>query len=165
MDYSNLYFSLSVLYILLIIFSIVKNKKCKIVFCESSRFKLLLLGLLISILILMFLCNCGCHHNSTFCVFFVGFVPLLILYYCLHLITKTIGGLKKLLQGKKFDEILSLFFLFPYVPTFVAIFKMIANGSIMSGIHEHESHIFIVTMFLLLDLLSSFFENNEQNKS
>ena len=164
MEYSNFYFGLSALYILLILFSMVKNRKCKIVFCESSRFKLLLVGFLISILLLMFLCNCGSHLNSTYCVFFVGFAPLLILYYCLHLVTKTIVGLKKLLQGNKFDEMLSLFFLFPYVPTFVTIFKMLVSGNIITGIHEHESHIFIVTMFLLLDLLSSFFEENKKDK-
>jgi hypothetical protein len=165
MDYSNLYFGLSVLYIVLAFFSIVKNRKCKTVFCKNSRFKLLLLGLLMSILSLMFLCNYGNHHDSTYCLFFVGFVPLLMLYYCLHLVTKTFVGLMKLLQGKKFDEMLSLFFLFSYVPTFGAILKMIATGNIMAGIHEHESHIFIVTIFLLLDLLSSFFESSKQDKS
>lgn len=163
MDYSKFLFGLSGLYLLLIIISVVKNGKCKSIFCPSSRFKLVLLGLLISIIFLMFLCNCGEHHNSTYCIFFVGFIPILIFYYCLHLVTKTFEGLKKLFQGKKFDEMLSLFFLFPYVPTFVAIFKMMIDGNIVTGIHEHESHIFIVTMFLLLDLLSSFFENNQQD--
>jgi hypothetical protein len=161
MDYSLFYFGLSALYMLFILFSIVKNRKCKAIICASSRFKLLLLGLLISILLLMFLCSQTEHCNGTYCIFFVGFVPLLIFYYCLHLVIKTVGGLKKLLKGEEFDEMLSLFFLFPYVPTFVEIFKMLINGNIITGIHQHETHIFIVTMFLLLDLLSSFFENSQ----
>jgi hypothetical protein len=62
------------------------------------------------------------------------------------------------LLGEKFDDILSLFFLLPYIPTFVSVFKMMANHTIIIGIHQYEPHIFIVTMFLLLDLLSSFFD-------
>jgi hypothetical protein len=161
MAYSNLYFVLSALYILLIIFSIVKNGKCKAIICANGRFKLLLFGLLISIIVLMFLCSQCQHGNRTYCVFFVGFIPLLILYYWLHLVTKTYQGLVKLFQGKKFDEILLVFFLFPYVPSFVAIFKMLVSGTIITGIHEFESHIFIVTMFLLVDLLSSYFEDKK----
>lgn len=164
MDYSNIYFGFSALYMVLITFSVVKHGKCKSIACANSRFKLVLLGLLISIIVLMFLCSLCEHCNGTYCVFFVGFVPLLILYYCIHLLTKTYQGLMQLLQGKPFPEMLSLFFLFPYVPTFVSIFKMMVNGTIITGIHEHESHIFIVTMFLLLDLLSSFFEDDQQNK-
>ena len=163
MDYSNFTFGLSALYVLLVFISIVKNGVCKAIMCSTNRFKLLLFGLLINILVLMFLCSWSNHHNSSYCVSVVGFVPLLILYYCWHLVSKTFGGLKKLLQGKKFDEMLSLFYLFPYVPTFVAIFSMMVNGNIFTEIHEHESHIFIVTMFLLLDLLSSFFDDNQQD--
>ena len=164
MDYSNFNFGLSAIYVLLVFISIVKNGMCRDIMCSTNRFKLLLLGFLISILVLMFLCSCGEHHNSTYCIFFVGFVPFLIFYYCLHLVTKTCEGLKKLFQGKKFDEMLSLFFMFNYIPTFIAIIKMIADGNIITGMHEHESHIFIVTMFLLIDLLSSFFDDNQQSK-
>jgi len=164
MNFSNLYFGLSAIYMLLAIFSIVKHGKCKAIICSTNRFKLLLLGLIISIIVLMFLCSMCEHCNRTYCVFFVGFVPLLILYYCINLLTKTYQGLIKLLQGKKFDGMLSLFFLFPYIPTFVAIFKMMIHGNIITGIHEYESHIFIVTMFILLDLLSSFLTISNRTK-
>ena len=161
MNYSNLYFGVSALYLLLIIFSFFKNKRGKIIFCGRSRFKLLLLGFLIFILIFMFLCNNSAKCNSTYCIFFMGFIPFLILYYCFHLITKTFEGFKKLLQGKHFDELLSIFFLIPFVPTFLSILQTVTTGDIILKIQANETQIFIVTMFLILDLLSSFFEENQ----
>ena len=78
-------------------------------------------------------------------------------------VTSQEGSRGAVIGGKNLDELISLFFLFPYVPTFVEILKIIIKGNIISGIHQHEAHIFIVTMFLLLDLLSSFFEDNQQD--
>lgn len=162
MDFSNCYFGFSALYLILIAFSIIKHGKWNIVVCANNRFKLVLLGLLLNIIILMVLCAACKHCNGTYCLFFIGSVPLLILYYCLHLLTRTYQGVVQLLHGKKFPDMLSLFFLFPYVPTFVSIFKMMVSGALVTGIHEYESHIFIVTMYLLLDLLSSFFEDTSK---
>jgi hypothetical protein len=149
MDYSNFQFALSALYALLIFISIIKNGMAKAILCSTNRFKFLLLGLLTSILCLMFLCDYSGHRNSTYCVFFIGFVPVLIFYYCVHLVTKSVNGLKKLFQGKKFDDILMLFLMFSYLPTFIAIVKMIMAGN---------------TMFLLIDVLGSFFED-DSNKN
>lgn len=158
MENQKIYFAISALFIFLAIITILKNNMLKVVFSTTNRYILILMAFLLNILVLMFLCSSSQHCNASYCIFFVGFVPFLIFYYCLHLIIKTINGTRNLLQGKEF-ELLSLFFLIPYVPTFLEITQQIFGGNIYSEIHKYEIHIFIVTNYLLFDILSSLFKD------